>query len=423
MQNDSGQRLPVWIGRKLPTGLAGAVFWLAVWFCLLFLLRMIPGYAGSFFTIVQILVGIALAATGIPLLVRVIRRRMLWSLRNKLVVTYLLIGLAPVVLFMTLVAISSYVAAGQFAIHLADSRIQEELAQMSSDNAHRIEWISHLVETKQLSPSAANIPELNDGLDVARARLHRESSVYINGAPIALGAVHGKVPVGLPPWAAELKSGQFDGLVLDGDDLYLTAINQRRLNDGRSLSLVSSLVVDSQLLDVIARGLGRVQLVAESSGNDSEENKEAATKVSSRRQALRERIRRGRQSSISGGAQSPSVNLADIQVSFISAVDVTDWGSGERDSIPIGVRSRPSQLYNQLFGASLRSRFTNAYRFGLIALCVLFTLIELLDPAEPNDDEFGGGPLRCDSEDRSGRVQSSHWCDTSGPAGRVEPLF
>ena len=47
---------------------------------------------------------------------------MLWSLRNKLVITYLLIGLAPVVLFVTLVSVMAYVAAGQFSIHLVDSR-------------------------------------------------------------------------------------------------------------------------------------------------------------------------------------------------------------------------------------------------------------------------------------------------------------
>src|ERR1700754_4703535 len=103
MQNDKENR---WMRGKIPTGLPGAFFWLAVWFCLLFLLRMIPGSAGIFFTVVQVLVGISLAATAIPLLVRVVRRRMLWSLRNKLVVTYLLVGLAPVVLFVTLVLIS-----------------------------------------------------------------------------------------------------------------------------------------------------------------------------------------------------------------------------------------------------------------------------------------------------------------------------
>ena len=364
--------------KRPPAGLPGAIFWLAVWFGLLFLLRRIPGSTGTFFSVVQLLVGIALAATVIPLAVRIVRRRMLWSLRNKLVVTYLLIGLAPVVLFVTLVLISGYVAAGQFAIHLADSRIQEELTQMSSDNARRIEQTAQVVQGKQvaLAPSGA---ELSGGLDLPRAKLHRESTAYINGAPMMPGAVRGKTPLGLPPWATEIKGGQFSGLVLDGSDLYLTVINQERLNDGRLLSLVSSLVVDSQVMDMIAGGLGRAQFLAERlRGNEVEEARISKTGESSAKSQAGERIRRRRESSIAGGVQAPSVNLADVQVSFVSTVDVTDWGTGERDSVPIGVRSRPSQLYNQLFGASLRSRFTNAYRFGLIALCVLFTLIELL---------------------------------------------
>jgi sigma-B regulation protein RsbU (phosphoserine phosphatase) len=377
MQTATEGRWPKWT-KKLPTGLPGAVFWLAVWFCLLFLLRMIPGSMGSFFTVVQVLVGIALTATAIPLMVRVVRRRMLWSLRNKLVVTYLLIGLAPVILFVTLVSISAYLAAGQFAIHLADSRIQEELSQMSSDNGHRIELVAKLVEGKQLSPGALNGTELNGGLDVPRSRLHRESSAFINGAPTALGTVHGKTPMGLPPWAAEVKGGQFSGLILDGGDLYLTVIDQQRLNDGRLLSLVSSLVVDSQVVDMIARGLGRTQLFVERIGAEEAADGKKTKSGESERERVGERIRRRRESSIAGGVQAPGVNIADIQVSFVSTLDATDWGTGERDSIPIGVRSRPSQLYNQLFGASLRSRFTNAYRFGLIALCVIFALIELL---------------------------------------------
>jgi sigma-B regulation protein RsbU (phosphoserine phosphatase) len=192
---------------------------------------------------------------------------------------------------------------------------------------------------------------------------------------VALGTTHGKTPLGLPPWAAELKGGQFDGLVLDGGDLYLTVINQQRMNDGRLLSLVTSLIVDSQVMDMIARGLGRAQFLPErTSGNEPDE----ASSKSSSAPKVRERIRKRREGAVAGGVQAPAVNLADIQVSFVSTVDMTDWGTGERDSVPIGVRSRPSQLYNQLFGASLRSRFTNAYRFGLIALCVLFALIELL---------------------------------------------
>src|SRR6185312_14606662 len=102
MWNQAKSRMRGW-ARRPPTGLAGAAFWLALWFCILMILRLLPGAVGTFCGVVEVFVGIALAMIAIPLAVQIVRQRMLWSLRNKLVLTYLLIGLAPVVLFVTLV--------------------------------------------------------------------------------------------------------------------------------------------------------------------------------------------------------------------------------------------------------------------------------------------------------------------------------
>lgn len=376
MQIRNETQQPLSILRKVPKGLPGAVFWLAVWFCLLFLLRLIPGTTGAFFTVVQILVAIALGCTGVPLLIRFVRQRMLWSLSNKLVVTYLLVGLAPVVLFVTLVMISAYVAAGQFAIHLADSRMQEQVAQMSSDNGHRIDLAVRIAQGDQLPSAILSGGEVTAS-DVTRRMIPVESSVYINGAPSMLGSHRGKTPMGLPAWASEIKDGQFSGLVLDGSDLYLTAINQRRLNDGRLLSLVTSLVVDKQVMDMISAGLGRAQLFAEKLGQ-GDANPGTNSQRARKNPRVREEYRRGRENSITGGAQAPAVNLADIQVHFLSTIGVTDWATGERDNVLIKVDSRPSLLYNQLFGSSLGGLVTDAYKTGLIVLCVVFALIELL---------------------------------------------
>jgi len=347
--------------RRSPTGLAGAAFWLAVWFGLLFGLRMLPGALGIFFSVIQIFVGIALVIVAIPLLVRFVRKRLLWSLRNKLVVTYLLIGLAPVVLFVTLVLISAYVAAGQFSIHLVDSRVQEELGQLGGGNAHGTELIAKLVNEGSLRNPATDLtPEVAFG----NSALHRDVAAYINGAPFQLGGPQEKTPLGLPPWAAELKERHFQGLVLDGSDLYLAAIHQQRLNDGRLLSVVSSMPVDGPLVEVFSKGLGRVRLLVERLSS-SQASPGRKTTVPERR-------------SIAGGATPPSVNLADVQVRFLSTLSVIDWDTGEHDNVPIEVDSRPSLLYQQLFGASLGGIVTDVYRIGLIVLCILFGVIELL---------------------------------------------
>ena len=127
-----------WWKRRPPTGVAGAVFWLALWFGLLWLLRQVPSIGNPLLGWMQTLVGIALIGLAMPLAWRLVHKHLLWSLRNKLVLTYLLIGLAPVVLFLILVAISAYVAAGQFSIHLAATRMNQQLDQIGEENYAQI---------------------------------------------------------------------------------------------------------------------------------------------------------------------------------------------------------------------------------------------------------------------------------------------
>ena len=389
MQQADESRALGWLKYRPPPGLAGAAFWLALWFCLLLALRLLPGGLGTFFSVVQIFVGVALVIVAVPLAWRVVRRRMLWSLRNKLVLTYLLIGLAPVVLFVTLVLISSYVAAGQFAIHLADSRMDAVLNQMSVENAHRAEHIALLLDRKQLLPGAPGQGiDWTSGLNMPRTKLHRETSAYVDGASLPLGAVQGKTPLGLPAWATELQGGEFQGLVLDGGDLYLVAMHQQQLNDRRRLTLVSSLPVDSNFMGIIAAGLGRAQLfVDERLGNqtadvDKRVGKPApgagSTAQPNTPARQNDTSRKTHESSVGGGGELQGVNVADIQVHFISTVALTDWATGEHDSIPIKMDSRPSLLYWQLFGGSLGGIVTSAYRIGFIVLCIVFALIELL---------------------------------------------
>ncbi len=367
-----GSRIGDW-AKRLPTGLAGAAVWLALWFIVLLGLRLLPGVMGTFFGVMQIFAGIALVAVGIPLAWHVIRRRMLWSLRNKLVLTYLLIGLAPVVLFVTLVMISAYVAAGQFAIHLVDSRLQAELSQMSVANAHHADVIA------QAGWGKASADEEEDrgsgeGPGAMRMRLQPETEAFINGAPIAWGhSIDGKTPLGLPPWAAELKGGEFRDLVLDGDKLYLAVIHQQRLADGRTLSLVNSVPVDGVLMDWIANGLGRAVLDPERLRSINEGRQNASSRTEPRDlESAKER------KGIAGGSEPNGVNIADIRVRFVSTRAMTDWGSGDRDSILIEIDSRPTLLYRQLFGGTLGGVVTNGILVGLVVLCVVFALIELL---------------------------------------------
>jgi len=385
-----------------PRGLAGVVFWLAIWFCLFWLLRLIPGSIGTLSGVLQILDGIALAVLAVPVLWRQVHRRMLWSLRNKLVLTYLLIGLAPVVLFVTLVLISSYIAAGQFAIHLADSRVQSQLDWLSSENANLEDrMLAATAASKADQRSAAANPAAHapgdDSAyrqDTRNSRLHPEFNAFVDGVSLtpAQAAGRDRTPLGLPPWASNLPAPGFRGIVLDGSDLYLVAIHQHGLADGRRLSLISSLPIDERLMATIADGLGKAGMRAEivgadvqgsrarssrrsaagSSGDNLSRNEAAAAPGSS---AIVEQLRSTR---ILGGAEPPGANVADLKVRFGSTLPITDWDSGEPASAPIEVTSRPSLLYRQLFGGSLSGTVTSVIQISLIVLCILFALIETL---------------------------------------------
>jgi sigma-B regulation protein RsbU (phosphoserine phosphatase) len=438
MQNPNSQipphaspEAPTRLRGRLPTGLAGVVFWLGLWFCALFAGHWVPGGFGTFLGILQFFVGIALVSVALPLLWRLVRKHMLWSLRNKLVLTYLLIGLAPVLLFLTLAGIFAYVAAGQFAIHLADTRLLAELSQMSVENEHRADLISPQLERRMLDPAEAKtaviVPPAESAteatarsasnLDLPRLKLHRETKAFLNGAPVALDSLssnsanHGKTPFSLPPWATELPGGSFSGMVLDGNEPYLVAIRQQRWKDGRIFSLVTSLPVDSSLLNVIAEGLGYASLLPERVGGGAKQEQallpqsrsqsgtqsgaqsgtqsrntpstlrpqtgQSATGAKDTNVASGSDVLTGR-SRIVGGTETAPVNLLDLTVRFPSTEPVTDWATGAPDSVFFTVQSRPSRLYNQLFGSSLSGVVTDVLRISLIILCVVFALIELL---------------------------------------------
>jgi sigma-B regulation protein RsbU (phosphoserine phosphatase) len=76
---------------------AGAVFWLALGFGLIWLLRLAPSGGSTLLGWMQLLVGLALFSLAVPLAWSLLHQHLMWSLRNKLILTYLLIGLAPVV--------------------------------------------------------------------------------------------------------------------------------------------------------------------------------------------------------------------------------------------------------------------------------------------------------------------------------------
>ena len=84
-------------------------------------------------TLGKILSFLVLIPTGIILafrLIRLVARRSLWSLRNRLLFVYVLLGVLPILLILILVGASSYALTSELAIYLASSALDRRLDQI-----------------------------------------------------------------------------------------------------------------------------------------------------------------------------------------------------------------------------------------------------------------------------------------------------
>jgi sigma-B regulation protein RsbU (phosphoserine phosphatase) len=404
---------------------------------------------------------------------RPFNRRLLWSLRNKLILTYLLIGLAPFVLVVTLVSISAYVAAGQFSIHLADTRMRQQLDELALETTRTQRNLDRIVRARaeasaaprppaptpaqlqamrqrnaqrpprpaatsqsaeQPAAPAATTTTTEESPNPLLAGLRPRTLSYLNGAPLntfgpqfggpqggfqfggGRGGPRGPqaapisaaqpaptsaqpnqptaplptisptgqplTPLGLPPWASDLPNREFRGLVLDGNDLFLVAIGQRRIEGTGTLTVITSLPVDSALMGVVAEGLGQVSLTGVTTGTShlpppADTTPDASAPAAPAPTTTARRIARDiEDTTVYGGAEPPALWLCDPGVPFVSTLDVTVWETGLPDNVPIRVHSRPSMLYRQLFGSSLGGIVTSYIRYGLPALCLIFAIIE-----------------------------------------------
>src|SRR5277367_5847235 len=80
---------------------------------------------------VEFLVFLAVVLFSI-LAFRWLRRRILWRLRNRLIVTYVFIGVIPAVLLVAMTFITIYGLAGQFAVYVLTSEIHAQLRSLEA---------------------------------------------------------------------------------------------------------------------------------------------------------------------------------------------------------------------------------------------------------------------------------------------------
>jgi len=309
---------------------------------------------------------------------RYVKAKLLWRLRNRLIVTYVFIGVIPAMLLMAMAFIAIYLFAGQFANFVVTSDLHAQLQSLEAVNSAVAGEISERLENRQ--PVVA---ESLQGLRKAASEwAPRHTCAWIGDKLIALDSC--VTPPFIP---ATFLEKRFSGIVAEDGSLHLRAA-LKLVSGSQELTVISSELVDKAFLEKVAAGLGQITLY----GSGGPVTQGASSTLSPRvdgdgregNPAERPGQRRQEETAQAAirpifvaGAVPPAANSLDRIITFPTPLPVLDWRDGKRvRASALEVETRPSALYARLFASF--GEFVAVIEFALIAIAIAFALIELL---------------------------------------------
>ena len=273
------------------------------------------------------------------LVLRWFRGYFLWSVRNRLIVTYLFIGGVPVALLTAMAIGSAYVGVEHLATFITVSEIRGQEQRLAAANIAAVEEIERHSGT----------PEQIAAHDLA-----------FPGRSITLVS-----PSAAPKW---LKSG-FASLVTEQGHAYLRAAHSATTPQGPRL-VISNVPFDQKMLARIATKLGALSVT----WVDFERNKEKGTfRISAPGVNPNVALPAG----ISAGSVPPPLAGFDREVDFVGLVQSTDWETGESATrLFLRGTTRFSTLYSYL--GSAMGIWTGAVGIFLIGAAIALALVVLV---------------------------------------------
>lgn len=309
------------------------------------------------------------------LVFRWLRKWLLWRLRNRLIISYVFIGVIPLILLLTLSVTAFYLFAGQFATFIVTSGVQSELKTLHAGNAA----IAHQLAAEVPQGNAFEHSVLEGLRQNDRNWSNRHVTVWSGSNVVANAPAPGSYdePLQFPKF---LKL-PFESVVRDHGKLYLRCADEV-LAKGSNYTVISSEPFGQSLLEQLAKDTGEITLYA--SGFNVRQLDQAGKSDNQNTGGQRKTggyvLETGDQSikpAYTAGTVPPARNLGDFRVTFATSVYVVDWNNGDTDSPgAVSVQTRLSMLYARLFAAL--GLFAPAVEFGLVAMAIVFALIELV---------------------------------------------
>ena len=316
---------------------------------------------------------------------RWIKRRILWRLRNRLIVTYVFIGLIPAVLLIAMGLITLYGLGGQFAVFVVTSEIHAQLRSLEAVNsAISNELAAHLEHgEKPTSESLVGLRKRNAVWN------RRQVCAWYGGKPLPLCEDFHGTSLTLPAFV----KGKFQDIVRDHDQLNLRVAQAMQVGNS-NLTVVTSEPFDKDLVGKIAADLGEITLYTSAFVFDTPQpkansggSKEAAVSttrkngivITSGPQGTKETHDQDElHESFTVGKMPESSGIYDREITFGAPLSVVNWSTGQPQQVGamLRVTTRPTVLYSHLFAAL--GEFVLGVAYILVGVAIFFTLIELI---------------------------------------------
>jgi phosphoserine phosphatase RsbU/P len=308
------------------------------------LLLIVP--ASSFVSLLQFILFIL----GVWLVFRLTRaglRKAIWRLRNRILVTYVLIAVVPILLILILAGLGSYMLAGQVAVYLARSELDRRVASMQ-DAADTL---------------------LHTNPAIRFESLRRTGEIYSERFPNLLLLIddHGTFlhwpanpAIGVPP----KMEGDGNGVASYEGHYYAWAQSTTK-----GVRFVAATPLTRRYLSAMVPGLGDLYFLQVS---PSRSQKNAATGRNPKSDILRS----GHEPA--GTAFPPPVNAFDLDVSWPSFVPVKDWLNPEHtDLVLLLVHTRFSAILNIILSQKVDA-FEGFVPIALLVVFITFLLVGLV---------------------------------------------
>ena len=305
---------------------------------------------------------------------RTVSSRLLWRLRNRLIVTYAFVGILPLVLLAALGGLAFYLFSGQFATYIVTSKLELHLRALRANDLVLAYKIANDLDTNRESDFGRHETNKPGELRELQITGWLDDKFLFADPPLGEHSPTPSLPGYLP--------ADFNQVVRDGGRLFLRSAIALQTKRGK-LTVTSSKPLDRSLLRELAANLGQVTLFA--SGLtirqfDQDAISQPGLSISSKNP--------GQEGATYGldtggpppkptyvvGTIPPPTRIFDFPVNFLKSIAVVNWADGNTsEPAAISVHTRISTLYHQLFAAL--GEFAPLLETFIVVATIVFAVI------------------------------------------------